>query len=382
MNSGQKLSLVVNSSNNTISNNNISDNTYSLVEKQTDHNRLIENYILSRKLRNHSKGTIKGVMLILNRLFNIMGMFCWELNTNDINEYHENLFDSGLTLSTRRGYINTISNFYDFLLSHPEIPLSPIERKEGKISERVDWKYKVKLEQPVDKWFSPVHISEDSTVKSALPSKNSLREFFRYIRTQANTSRKPFVTNRDYALFSLMYHSGIRQDECRMIDVSDVNFEHRTIHIRFGKGTKGSGKRERWVPIVLHGIEKILKDYIDKVRPKFIKDAKCNALFLSEFGNRISLTTIKDRLQRSIINAQEHNIEVPYFTCHDFRRSFATHMYESDPIMLSVIKEMLGHENLSTTQRYIRPSAKFLEQSLNKFSQNRLSSLMGEKIDD
>lgn len=351
----------------------VSEQAYT--EMQTDHNRLLEHYFTSKKLRNHSVGTIKQSRIILGRFFRVTGRFCWEIQVEDVNEYHESLVDSGLSSRTIRGYINSISNFYSFLLAHPEIPLTALERQSNKKQHRVDWKYNVKLSQPVDSWFMPTHSSEDSTVRSALPSKDSLRAFFGFLRETATQNSKPLAAHRDYAMFRLMYHTGIRLDECRMLDISDVNFEHGVIHVRFGKGTRGSGKRERWVPIVLHGVSKVLEIYITRVRPHFQNAEGSPSLFLSEQGKRISAATIKRRLHDQIFESQAHGIEIPYFTCHDLRRAFATHHFEDDPTTLEIIRRMLGHQQLSTTQRYIRPSAKFLQESLDRWTGARLRSL-------
>lgn len=225
---------------------------------------------------------------------------CWEVNIEDVNEYHEGLVDAGLAISTRRSYINVISNFYKFVLAHPEIPQTNLERQSSRSVQRIDWKYEVKLIQPVDQWFMPIHSSEDTTVKTALPSQDSLREFLKFTRLHVEKSFKPLVLQRDYAMFSLMYHTGIRQDECRMLDVTDIYFDLRTIHVRFGKGTKGSGKRERWAPIILNGIESILKIYLQHVRPHYINKDDSKSLFLSEHGTRISKATIKRRLHLNL----------------------------------------------------------------------------------
>ncbi|WAH35194.1 tyrosine-type recombinase/integrase [Alicyclobacillus dauci] len=319
---------------------------------------------------------------MLSKFFDVTGRFCWEVQADDVNEYQEVLIDTGVSVRTRRGYINTISNFYAFLLSHPEIPMTPLERASGKIQQRIDWKYGVKLSQPVDKWFMPIHSSDDTTVRSALPSRDHLRTLFRFIRQTAERSVKPVIMHRDYAMFSLMYHTGIRQDECRMLDISDVNFEQGVIHVRFGKGSRGSGKRERWVPIVLHGVAEILKIYLTRVRPHFLNSDRSEALFLSERGSRISSATIKRRLQDLIDEANGHGVVVPRFTCHDLRRAFATHHFEDDPTKLEIIRRMLGHEHLATTQRYIRPSQKFLQDSLERWANARLSSLGVDSPDD
>ena len=354
---------------------------FDYAEKVSDHKKLIDYYLTSKKLRNHAISTVEGTKRVLEKFFEVTNCFCWEVTIEDVNEYHEGLIDAGLSIGTRRSYINVISNFYKFLLAHPEIPQSHLERQSSRSPQRIDWKYGVRLIQPVDKWFMPTHSSENTTVKTALPSKDHLRNFLRFIRTNSEDSFKPLTMQRDYAMFSLMYHTGIRQDECRMLDVNDIYFDHRTIHVRHGKGAKGSGKRERWVPIILNGIDSILTIYLDHVRPHFLNSDKSSALFLSEHGKRISAATIKRRLQENIDSAWEKGIQISRFTCHDLRRAFATHRFEEDPTKLEIIRSMLGHEFLSTTQRYVRPSSFFIEKQLNDWTNRRLNALLEDNDD-
>ncbi|WP_273483938.1 tyrosine-type recombinase/integrase [Desulforamulus ruminis] len=351
-------------------------------ECRQDHEKLIQHYLLSKKLRNHSSSTLRGTEYCLRKFFDSVNKYVWQVKIEDVNNYHQVLVDSGLSVSTRRGYLNTISNYYKFLLAHPEIPLTPLEIKVAKTSQRVDWKYGVNLVQPVDPWFTPEHSTDDYAVDRTIPSKDELRDFFKFLRTHASEIRKPLQYHRDYAMFRLIYHTGIRLNECRMLDIVDISFERETVHVRFGKGSSGSGRRERYVPITLHGLKDVLSVYIKHYRPHFINADKSQALFLSEHGGRISIASIKRRLQEDINAAIENKVNVKYFTCHDLRRAFATHFYESKPNKIEVVRHMLGHSMLATTQRYLRPSVKFLEEQLNELTNGHLEMLIGDEDND
>ena len=183
-------------------------------------------------------------------------------------------------------------------------------------------------------------------------------------------------------MFRLMYHTGIRLNECRMLDVDDVSFERRTVHVRYGKGTKGSGRRERWVPITLHSIDEVIAIYLKHYRPHFLNADQNPALFLSEHGRRISEATIKRRLQENIQTVKQYGIDIKYFTCHDLRRAFATHFYESFSQKIEVVRHMLGHTLLATTQRYLKPSAKYFEQQLESLTSGQLKRLLEDDVND
>lgn len=85
---------------------------------------------------------------------------------------------------------------------------------------------------------------------------------------------------RDYAMFRFLYHTGMRENEVAMVDVKDVRFDLGTIHCRIGKGSGGSGPRERWIPM-LYGLDQVLRIYLSEVRPKFIGADRTMALFLA-----------------------------------------------------------------------------------------------------
>lgn len=240
-------------------------------------------------------------------------------------------------------------------MAHPEIPVTLIDSPENRRPERVDWKYGIRLVQPIDPWFRPIHSCDDNSVDIVIPSRNELREFFKFLRTTAGKTKKPLGFQRDYAMFLLNYSIGIRLNECRMLDVDDINFERGTVHVCYGKGTNGSGRRERWVPLTLNSIDEVIKVYLKHYRPHFLNADRNPALFLSEHGYRISGSTIKRRLQDNIEAAIQNNIAIKYFTCHDLRRAFATHFYEDYPHKIEVVRHMLGHSLLATTQRYLRP---------------------------
>lgn len=347
-------------------------------ERKADHDKVINNYFVSKQLRNHSSTSIRNTQYILKRFFEIVGKPCWEVTIEDVNEYHLSLIEFGLANSSRRNYMNVVKTFYDFLLAHPEIPQTLKERQSGTPAQRVDWKYRVKLVHPVDLWFVPKHVTDDIAIKSAIPSRENMRAFFRLLRENTEDSSKPMILHRDYAMFRLMYHTGVRLDECRMLDLVDISFERGTIHIRYGKGAKGSGKRERWVPASLFGLDKVLAIYLEKVRPKFQNASIETALFLSEQGKRVSKATIKARLIEAIQFTQDKGGDIPFFTCHDFRRAFATHLYEDHPTKIEAIRHMLGHSLLGTTQKYLRPSSRFLEEQLRDVTNGRLQRLMGD----
>ncbi|HLE16776.1 MAG TPA: tyrosine recombinase XerC, partial [Syntrophales bacterium] len=146
---------------------------------------------------------------------------------------------------------------------------------------------------------------------------------------------------RDRAIMELFYSTGIRLSELAGLNIEDINFPQRLIKIR------GKGRKERIVPVggpALSSIQSYLKrrDNLLKNHPD-----SDSPLFLNNNGGRLtarSVARVVDRVvQRSGIGRK--------ISPHALRHSFATHMMDAGAD-LRAIQELLGHESLSTTQKY------------------------------
>ncbi len=142
-----------------------------------------------------------------------------------------------------------------------------------------------------------------------------------------------WVTNRDRALYTLLYSTGLRISEALNIKTKDIESE---IKIR------GKGKKDRIVilfPITLQRI----KTYINTCP----YDLNYNFLFLGVRGKKLRASTVDTRLKKLQIikDLPEHS------SAHAFRHSFATHLIQKGADLRSV-QELLGHESLESTQIY------------------------------
>ncbi|WP_291637157.1 site-specific integrase [Clostridium sp.] len=117
--------------------------------------------------------------------------------------------------------------------------------------------------------------------------------------------------------------------------------------MRYGKGSKGTGYKRRWVPM-LDGLEKLFLWYLQNVRPLFTEE-ESGALFLSEKGQRLSRDTGRQVLKRRQIQLGFQNDEI--FSLHQLRNAFATLQTERGVDLLT-LKTLLGHSNISTTFTY------------------------------
>lgn len=142
---------------------------------------------------------------------------------------------------------------------------------------------------------------------------------------------------KDALILEMLYSSGLRVSELVNIKLKDINFNEKKILIL------GKGNKERYV-YYGNPCEKLLNMYLEKFKPK-------EYLFINNKNNKINERTI-----RKIVSDMAKKAEVPvHVTPHTLRHTYATHMLNEGADLKSV-GDLLGHENLSTTQIYTHVS--------------------------
>lgn len=158
---------------------------------------------------------------------------------------------------------------------------------------------------------------------------------------------------RDKAIFELLYGSGLRVGELVSIDISDVDILQKKVRVM------GKGSKMRVVPMTGKSII-ALNEYL-LVRYEWTKDNDNSdmALFISEKpGRRLTTRTVQQRLK---ICARRAGIAQNLYP-HLLRHCFASHLL-SDSGDLRAVQEMLGHNDISTTQIYTHVDFKKLSQT-------------------
>ncbi|HLU21914.1 MAG TPA: tyrosine recombinase XerC [Bacillaceae bacterium] len=146
---------------------------------------------------------------------------------------------------------------------------------------------------------------------------------------------------RDLALLELLYATGIRVSECANIQLSDIDFDIGTILV------KGKGRKERYVPFGSFAHEAIQK-YIEEGRSVLMQEKeKHTFFFVNSRGGPLTTRGIRYILSKIIESAALTGKIHP----HMLRHTFATHMLNNGADMRTV-QELLGHDNLSSTQVY------------------------------
>ncbi len=146
---------------------------------------------------------------------------------------------------------------------------------------------------------------------------------------------------RDKAMLETLYATGMRVSELVSIKMNDLNLQTGYI-VAYGKGSK-----ERITPIGDTAII-CIKSYIDSARPALLKQRRCDYLFISARGKRLTRQGFWAIIKRYAMLA---GISKDKVKPHAIRHSFATHLLERGADLRS-IQTMLGHADISTTQVY------------------------------
>jgi integrase/recombinase XerC len=158
---------------------------------------------------------------------------------------------------------------------------------------------------------------------------------------------------RDRAILELLYSSGLRVSELVSLNIPDIDFDEGMMRV-IGKGNK-----ERLVPIGSFAL-KALQDYLAERDMTGLTVDK-EAIFLNKNGKRLNVRSVQRLLNDVIVKTGLNKTATP----HTLRHSFASHMLGSGADLRS-IQELLGHESLSTTQKYTHVSLEKLSEVYDK----------------
>ena len=177
---------------------------------------------------------------------------------------------------------------------------------------------------------------------------------------------------RDYCILVLFLNCGMRLAELVGIDLGDIMYDTRMIRIT------GKGNKQRMI-YLNEACMDALRRYL-AVRPHDgLKDR--NALFISGQRQRISPKTVQYIVKKYL---GEIGLEESGYSVHKLRHTAATLMYQYGDVDIRVLKDILGHENLGTTEIYTHVSNKQMKEATdaNPLSNVRQRAEKPEKNDD
>ena len=226
------------------------------------------------------------------------------LTYEDIQKYLKHIKD--LTARSIAHQITVINSLYQFLISDGYTTKNPCENiKNPKITKKL-----------------PVYLTEEEIEKLLDVHLNSIYAY------------------RNKAMLELLYATGLRITELLNLKLNDIDLHNAFVRVL------GKGKKERIVPINDIAI-KYLRIYINEYRPTLLKDKINDYVFISNACTKMTrqgfFKIIKGECKSKLISKE--------ISPHTLRHSFATHLL-AHGADLRVIQDLLGHEDISTTQIY------------------------------
>jgi site-specific recombinase XerD len=180
----------------------------------------------------------------------------------------------------------------------------------------------------------------------AVPSVEGALELLNKIRLKPNNPL------RDLAILELCYGCGLRKAEVQRLNVSDIKGDSLRV--------VGKGNKERVVPLGKKALSAIFHYKITERKNTILHTQSRNeALFLSAFGNRLSLEGFSYLMRMNRPKGSK-------ITLHSLRHACATHMLQKGA-SVRVIQKLLGHSKISSTQVYTRLDTKDLKTMLERY---------------
>jgi site-specific recombinase XerD len=258
-------------------------------------------YRRALKRKNYSVHTLKSYMNILDQFIRWLSVPLSEVTRKEIGLYVDHLLGKRRTPKTITCHLQTIRLFYDYLIN-----------EEGKTIRHPITRISLRLPKPL-----PRHLKDDQ-----------VRSLFAGIRDL-----------RDRAMFMLMLRCGLRVQEVAQLTVDAIEYGRRQIFVSHGKGAKDR------VVYMSEDARSALQAYLSR------RSSKARALFLVQKGpmkdKSISVRGIQKRIE---YYARKNNLSV---SCHRLRHTMATQLLNADAD-LTTIQDLLGHSQVTTTQRYCR----------------------------
>ena len=168
-----------------------------------------------------------------------------------------------------------------------------------------------------------------------------------------NVQAESWIEYRDKAMIELLYSSGLRLAELASLNIDDIDFQQKQVLVT------GKGNKQRLLPIGRLAIT-ALNNWIT-ARHDLLHGNGVDALFIGKRQQRLSHRSIQLRLEKW--GTQQHSNQRLH--PHLLRHSFASHLLESSSDLRSV-QELLGHEDISTTQIYTHLDFQHLAKTYDK----------------
>lgn len=299
-------------------------------------------------IQNASERTISEYLLDLRTFFRFL--LARDADIDVSSEDFEKIDISGVDLE----YIKNITteDIYEFLLYTDGVRGNMAAAKSRKLSSIKGFFKYLHIKRMMLETNPAINI-EAPKKKQALPKFLSMEESLMLLEAVRNdTESKSRV--RDYAIITLFLNCGMRVSELVGIDLNDVDRDLRSLTVT------GKGNKQRIVYLNSACKEALSEYYDERLGEKYAR-VESKALFLSNREQRISVKTVQWLVYKYLELA---GLESKHYSVHKLRHTAATLMYQTGEVDVRVLKDILGHEQLNTTQIYTHVSDRSMEEAM------------------
>lgn len=305
-------------------------------------------------IRGKSSRSVEGYYIDLRTFFRYMLLVRGKAPADtEFNEINISSADIELVRSV------TISDLYAFMVyCKEELKNNTATRARKTSTLRIFFKYMSVQTHRLE--TNPAELLESPKVKQSLPKHLTLENSLDLLNAVDGANER-----RDYCIITLFLNCGLRLSELCGLNLSDISSDGIIT-------VTGKGNKERSV-YLNDSCKTAIKRYLE-VRPnEGIPATERKALFISRNHRRLSPKTVQHIVKTTLEKA---GLGGQGFSTHKLRHTAATLMYQHGNVDIRVLKDILGHANLGTTQIYTHVSDKQIKQAIDS---NPLSNVKNKK---
>ncbi len=263
--------------------------------------------------RRVSDNTVESYGENLKMLKQALNKNILNLTTTEIRDYIQNL---EATPKTKAHYLSVFNSFYNYMIFNEKLSANPCSGIRSP-----------KLEKKLPNYLTGEEIDKLLDIKLTKP-----------------------IDYRNKAMLEVLFATGTRISELINLKLNQIDFDECIIRVL------GKGKKDRIIPIGNTALE-YLALYINEYRPFILKTRVSEYVFVNKNGTKMSRQGFFKILKKLVASSGIEKEVSP----HTLRHSFATYLLNNGAD-LRVIQELLGHENLVTTEIYSHLSNKKIEE--------------------
>jgi len=328
--------------------------------------------------RNHKQKSVSSDTAVIRSFLTFIQKAPWNATTDDFDAWCYQIGrEQKVATNSQRKYQSAVQGFYRYIVDNVKFQAAVLDRYNLRIIQLVTEENKI----------PHVHERQRTNERPAFTHQD-FESFIGAIDVQIVEaykfhSKEFLALQRDKVMFYSMYVMALRNSECCDLNLSSFRsnpnlpeFGDYGFASVWGKGSKGSGPKQRAVAIDHADLPPLLDWYVNDIRPQYLQKPHCDpneeAFFLTERGSRMKSGSLNYRFKKILGYA---GLSEKGFVPHCLRHTFTTHA-SSAGMSLEYSKIKLGHEYAATTQTYTHCGDEFVNREAVRYAQsiiNRLS---------